>query len=100
MSNAPWFIDAIDRMVEEFYDQFENEMSESMFVFMTEQNGRHKRTLCEASEAINLALHGREWMKLADDEYEDLPYDQFFMQNSDLTAQVMARMLRKFADEY
>lgn len=96
----PWFIDALDRMVEEFYDQFENEMSETMFVFMTEEAGRQKRTLCEAAEMINASMHGRDITKLMDDEYEDLPYDEFFMQNSDLCQQVMTRMLRRYADGY
>ena len=97
---TPFFIDAIDRMIEEFYDQFENEFSEQMFLFMTEENGRRGRTLCEASESINGAIHGHDMMKLMDDEIEELPYDEFFMQNADLSGQVMARLIRKFAEEY
>ena len=97
---TPFFIDAIDRMVEGFYDQFENEFGEAMFLFMTEAMGRQRRTLCEASEAINGAIHGHDMFKLLDDEIEELPYDEFFMQNADLSGQVMARLIRRFADEY
>ena len=86
--------------MEEFYDQFEDEMSELIFHIQTEMRGRNKRTLHEACEQVNLALHGLEWDKLADDEYEDLPYDKFFMENCDLTAQVMERMIKRYAEGF
>ena len=97
---VPFFINAVDRMVEEFYDQFENEFGEAMFLFMTEEAGRRGRTLCQASEDINGALHGHNMMELQDDEIEELPYDEFFMQNADLSGQVMSRLIRRFAEEY
>ena len=100
MSNQPWFINALDRMIDEFYDQFENEMHEQMFLFMTEAAGSRGRTLCQASEDINGALHGHNMIELQDDEIEELPYDKFFMQNADLSGQVMKRIIMRYADEY
>ena len=99
-NNQPWFIDALDRMVEEFYDQFENEMGEQLFMFLTEEMGRNKRTVFEAAEAINASIHGHSVNAIMDEEIESLPYDEFFQQNQDLAAQVMTRMIRRFADEY
>ena len=99
-SAYPWFIDATDRLIEEFYDQFESELHETLFVIMTEQVGNQQRTLCEAAEQINCAMHGRDLFKLMDDEYEDLPYDEFFMQNSDLCQEVMTKMLKKFSEKF
>lgn len=100
MSNQPWFIDAMDKLEEEFYDQFENELSEYMFVFMTEAMGRMKRSPHEAAEQINIAILGRDMNKMCDDEYEDMSYDEFFMQNADLAGQLMTRLIRRYAESY
>ena len=100
MSNQPWFIDALDRMVDEFYPTFQDELAEQMFIATTEMSGPNNRTPHEAAEEINRAIHGKDMQKICDDEYDELQYDEFFMQNCDLTAELMTRMIRKFAEEY
>ena len=99
MSN-PWFVNAMDRIEEEFFDEFMDELNEFIFVSMTEMRGKQKRTLHEAAESINCAMHGRDLIKLMDDEYEDLSYDQFYSENVELVQQVMKRMLREAADRW
>ena len=99
MNNQPWFIDKLDKLVDEFYDQFENELGETLFVFMTEQAGRNKRTICEASEEIVAALEGERSIDIVNEEAKH-SYDYYFDQQSDLSQQIITRLIRRFADEY
>lgn len=99
-NSQPWFIDAMDRLEAEFFDQFMDDMNEQLFCVMTEMMGNQKRTMHEAAEQINCAMHGRDMIKLMDDEYEDLSYDQFYMENVELVQQLMKRMLREAAERW
>lgn len=97
--NKPYFIDAADKLVDEFYGTFENEMSEQLFLYLTEENGSRKRTMMEAAEEVVMSLHG---VSAEDYLNETAPedYDYYFMQASDLAAEIMTRVLRRYAEEY
>jgi len=98
--SQPYFIDKLDVLVDEFYDQFENEMGEYLFVFLTEAQGRHKRTMIEAAEDVNCAVRGLDMQKLVDEEYEHYSYDDGFQDSQQLSAEIMTRLLRKYAENY
>lgn len=96
----PYFIDKLDTLIDEFYDQFENEMGELIFIFMTEINGRHKRTPHEAAEEINCAIRGLDMAKLIDEEYDHYSYDDGFMDSQKLASQIMDGLMKRYTREF
>ena len=84
----PYFIDATDKLVDEFYDQFENEMGEQLFMFIAEQGGRHRRTMIQAADEVVGAI------------YADPDSEEYFEQSQQLAGEIMTKMLRRYAESY
>ena len=91
----------VDEMYREFYDDFADTLYEVIFCYMTETSrGYQRSTLHERVENINQLMIGEDMQKLIDDESELMHYDEFFMQNSQICARVIDRMLKEFTARY
>ena len=91
----------VDEMILEFYQNFESDLSEYIFCYMTETSrGMNNSTLHERIEQVNQAMIGDDMQTICDDESKFIDYDEFFMQNSEMCGKVVTRMLREFAENY
>ena len=91
----------VDEMILEFSQNFESELGEFLFQYVTETSrGMNGSTLHERIEQINQAMIGDSMQKICDDESALIDYDEFFMQNSEMGGKAMTRLLREFAENY
>ena len=87
----------VDEMFLEFYQNFESDLNEFIFCYMTETSrGMGNSTLHERIEQINQTMIGDSMDKIVDDESALIDYDEFFMQNSEMCGQVINRLLKEF----
>ena len=90
----------INELTEEFVKDFADQMNEEMFLYMTEgSRGKNNSTLIERVEEINAAMIGDSVDKLIDEE-GSMPYDEFFMENSEMSMRILQNMLTRFAENY
>ena len=91
----------VDEMVLEFAMNFESDLNEFLFCYMTETSrGMNGSTLHERIEQVNQAMIGDDMQKICDDESALIDYDEFFMQNSEMCGQVITRLLKDHAENY
>lgn len=91
----------VDEMIMEFSQNFESELGEFLFQYVTETSrGMNGATLHERIEQVNQAMIGDSMQKICDDESSLIDYDEFFMQNSEMGGKVMTRLLQDFAERY
>ena len=91
----------IDEMVNEFYDNFADEINETLFHYATEgSRGKGNATLHERIEHINQTMIGDSMQTICDEESKLITYDEFFMENSTMSNYVIERMLKEFVARF